>query len=153
MTKPLSSAASTEPANSNEWDEVPLKAYPLYDFASRRAFLSQVYWRGEDCLFEAVSHMWNSLKPSRDYRSAVILNAAGLTGSGKAAIMGMLKIFIAEGVATISPIPPPAHFDHLEQWNDAIKETTRLDEKALDEVLERWTYLINAQQPPSPVAS
>jgi hypothetical protein len=139
-------------ANSNEWDEAPLKAYPLHDFNYRRAFLSQVYWRGEDCLFEAVSHLWNSLKPPKDYRNALILHMSGFSGSGKAQLMAMLKSFVMEGVATISPIPPPAEFADLEQWNAAISETTKQDEKALGELVERWTYLLNAEQPPNRVA-
>lgn len=140
--------APFEAANSNEWDEVPLKAYPLHDFTYRREFLSQVYWRGEDCLFEAVSHLWNSLKPPKDYRSALILHTVGLSGSGKAAVLAMLKMFIGEGLDTISPIPPPADFADLPQWNAAICETTRRDEAALEEVFQKWTYLLNAEQPP-----
>jgi hypothetical protein len=149
MSKQQLSAAPFEAANSNEWDEIPLKAYPLHDFTYRREFLSQVYWRGEDCLFEAVAHLWNSLKAPKDYRSAFILHKAGFSGSGKAALMAMLKAFVLEGVGSISPIPPPADFEGLEQWNEAINETTKRDEAVLDEILERWTYLINGQQPPA----
>jgi hypothetical protein len=142
-------SGSLEAANSNEWDSVPLKAFPLHDFNYRRAFLFQVYWRGEDCLFEAVSHVWNSLKPPKNYSAACITNAAGFSGATKAALMQMLKAFIQDGVATIRLIPSPDDFTSLEEWNESIKQDSAREQADLDRILDQWTCLLNAQKQPS----
>jgi hypothetical protein len=69
---------------------VPFKQFPLCTNEGRLAFLDEYIFWGEERMFEAVSHLWDSLCEPKDVRCIGIGLAAGTGGIGKVALAKFL---------------------------------------------------------------
>jgi hypothetical protein len=64
----------------------------------RCGFLESYIWRGEPALFEAVSHIWDSLNEPKTERCILIGFASGTGGSGKWALAKFLRRALREAL-------------------------------------------------------
>lgn len=70
--------------SSNEEEVLPpLSSWPLQTALGREQFLRQFAWVGEEALFEAVAHVWDSLAEPRKLRSTRMGIAARSGGAGR----------------------------------------------------------------------
>ena len=89
------------------WEPDPplLTSFSLADPEQRADFLYQYCWYGEPLLLACVSHIWNSLAEPRELRCTLIGQACGAGGTGKMALVNMLKQMLAECnlIGTVMP--------------------------------------------------
>lgn len=87
MTKEEFKAWLAEP----DPEPAPPSAWPLTSNEGRCGFLEAYIWRGEEALFEAVSHIWKCLNHPKNERCIMIGALAGTGGSGKWALAKFLR--------------------------------------------------------------
>src|SRR5690348_8225051 len=75
----------------DEPQPIPFKNFPLCTNEGRKAFLEEYVFWGNDRLFEAVAHIWDSLNEPKDARCIGIGLASGTGGTGKSALAKFLK--------------------------------------------------------------
>ena len=126
--------------------EEPLESvtsFPLATVEGRRAFLHQFYWIGEEALFQAVSHVWDSLGEPREGRTIQMGLEAGTGRKGKAAIAKVLMKFLGEALASINPIPDREGYATLDEWHEASMATFHKDEADVAKLILLYSAILN----------
>lgn len=121
-----------------------LSSFSLNTHDGRRGFLHELFMRGYPALFEGVSHMWKLMEPPKQERCFGLGLAAGTGGTGKTALLNFLTRLIDEGLASSTPLPECDDFSSMSDWNDAVTESWRDDERRLSLVIERYAQLMVA---------
>lgn len=84
--------------DDDEFEPPMPSAYALCTNEGRCGFLEAYIWRGEDVIWEAVNHIWNSLNPPKALRCTLIGAAAESGGAGKAALINFLRKALREAL-------------------------------------------------------
>ncbi|MGZ2411014.1 hypothetical protein ACUXST_000411 [Sphingomonas sp. F9_3S_D5_B_2] len=121
-----------------ESPKTPLTCFPLHIPDGRKQFLAEFTRWGEPALFEAVGHLWNSLKPPKAFHAAAIAQAAGISGSGKSVLSKFLMTMLVEALSLSLPVPQPEAFESMEEWNVATIQTFAAEHAHHDDVIERY---------------
>lgn len=128
--------------------QIPVTAYPLHTTEGRERFLNQFAYVGTGSIFAAVSHVWKWLAPPRRANSIEIGMAAGTGGAGREAIRRVLMQFFEEIMAVeFQPIPPCSNYPTLDEWNVAAMATFTDCEKREQEVVQRYSKILNGGVP------
>lgn len=127
--------------------ELPLDAFDVSNTEERWRFLWRLSELGEEGLFIATSHVWNALAAPRGARCARMAEQAGLAGSGKTALYGVLKRFIEVFNEETAPpsLPDPKQFTSTDAWHEAVSAHFAAGDAAMSRVIDRWSALLNGE--------
>jgi hypothetical protein len=131
-----------------EPNTTPLNAYVLCHPDQLRSFLWRLSEIDEPGLLAAVSHLWDSLLPPREYHAALIGAAAGTGGGGKAALWKLLKAFLDDFNSIDTPdLPVLQDYASMDEWHAACMRHFGWIDEAADAVLSRYSALIALDVP------
>ena len=102
--------------------------YHLGTNEGRCGFVAAYFWRGEEVLFEAVNHAWNSLSEPRAMKCIYIGMFAGTGGSGKWALAKMLRHGLKEALS----------YDGRPPWGKPITDVHEFHAAATDYLTAYW---------------
>ncbi len=133
-----------------EWEPelTPLKSFPLCTGEGRRAFLWEFYLVGWDSLFQAVTHVWESLAEPQEVRCTLMGVAAGTGGTGKLALVKVLSQFLEDALSSIEPIPPRSDYDSLDAWHKASMATWQTDEARVGLLQKTYANILDGRIAP-----
>lgn len=100
-----------------EGEPIPLASFALHDPEQRRGFLREFCRIGEPRIFEAVSHIWSSLTEPQEDRCTVMGVVAGTGGTGKKALLRLLRACLEEVLEWDHPLPRPEECVSLDEWH------------------------------------
>jgi hypothetical protein len=160
-------ARTTEPSNSNltlaekvaaaiayeDPDPPTPSAWPLGSNEGRCGFLESYIWFGEVKLFEAVNHMWNSLREPKKLLSIHIGMYAGTGGSGKWALAKFLRRALRETLDYEGPAPWGQPYADIHEFHEAAMDYFAADRAHYERSIQKYADILNGEpgrhQPPS----
>ncbi|MFN2099617.1 hypothetical protein [Altererythrobacter sp. MF3-039] len=122
-----------------------LSSYHLHTAEWREAFLERLVAVGEPALLEATSRVYELLAEPKDYRSALIAKAAGVTGIGKIAILYTLQAFLDEWLQPTQPLPPPSSFEDVQSWHKAATRVWNSDSEREQWVVKKFAAVLDGK--------
>lgn len=102
-----------------EPEPVPLTLFPLCTNEGRKGFLEEYIFWGDERLFEAVAHIWDSLNEPKTARCNAVGLAAGTGGTGKSALAKFLKRALRAAIDYEVRPPWKMSYDGLEDLHRA----------------------------------
>jgi hypothetical protein len=127
------------------WEPPPadLTAFVLCNAEHRQEFLYQYCAQGEPALFTAVAHIWDSLAEPRELRCTLIGAACAAGGTGKMALVLMLRKLLAECLYDEEPMPRSDQFDDIDAWHQATMGYFEGDEQRMRIVCARYAGILD----------
>lgn len=143
-------AKSLPPDQWLEWvmwePEVPTpSAYHLGTHEGRCAFLDSFVWYGEEMLFEAVNHAWNSLSEPRALKCIYVGMYAGTGGSGKWALAKMLKQALREWLDFDGRPPWGEPVINIHEFHAAAMDFWAAQEAYHQTVIQKYADILNGE--------
>jgi hypothetical protein len=126
--------------------EVPgPSTYHLGSNEGRCAFFDSFIWYGEEKLFEAVNHAWNSLSEPRALKCIYIGMYAGTGGSGKWALAKMLKQALREWLDYDGTPPWLQPLEDIHQFHQAATDFWAAQEVYHQTVIQKYADILNGE--------
>ena len=120
-------------------------AWPLGSNEGRCGFVEAFCWFGEEVLFEAVNHAWNSLSEPRAMKCIYIGMYAGTGGSGKWALAQMLRQALREYL-DYEGSPPWGQPDlDIHQFHAAAMEFWAVQRTYHQRVCQKYADILNGE--------
>lgn len=119
--------------------------YHLGSNEGRCGFLSSYFWVGEDVLFEAVNHAWNSLSEPRKLKTIYIGMWAGTGGSGKWALAKMLRHALEEALSYDGEPPWEQPFDDIHVLHQAATDYFSADWAHYNRTIQKYADILNGE--------
>lgn len=119
----------------------------LGDEQQRQNFLWQYYAQGDEALFAAVNHIWNSLGGNRAAHCALVGSLSGTGGSGKAALALTLQQFLQECLAFNAELPRLADFPDVDSWHLACLKCWEDDAAHARAQCRRYSAFLDGRKP------
>ena len=131
------------------WEPPPidLTKFHLGTEEHRQQFLYQYQWQGDEVLFPAVAHIWDSLNGQRDGHCILIGALSGTGGNGRTALRKTLQKFLAECLDTPSVMPRLVDFASMDEWNAAVHRGWNADEDHVRALCERYSAILDGREP------
>jgi hypothetical protein len=131
-----------------ETKEIPLDSFYLGTPQGRVDFLWRLSELGEEGLWAATAHVWDSLASPKAYRTAAMAQAANVEGSGKVGLMSFLAKFLTDFEAETNPPPLPEPTDYIsaELWQQAVQRHFQVGEEAMLLVIDRYSTIMNGDE-------
>lgn len=131
-----------------QWDPPPvdLKTFHLGTEEHRQDFLYQYQWQGDDVLFTAIAHIWDSLEGEREAHCILVGLLSGTGGKGKTALRKTLQKFLAECLDTPTPaMPRMADFASMDEWNAAVRSGWNNDEAHVLKLCQQYSAILDGR--------
>ena len=150
----LASLKALSPEEFASWaawepEPVPLANFDLSSLQGRKDFLYEYYMTGETALFAAVAHVWAFLQHPKEARCTLMGLMSGTGGEGKTGLLLTLQQFLAEGLASIEPLPDSAGFNSPEAWNYAVGASFVHDEEKIQALCAQYSAILDGAPPPA----
>lgn len=129
-----------------------ITSYNLGDDQQRQAFLWQYYALGDNALFAAVNHIWNSLGGNRAAHCALVGSLSGTGGGGKAALALTLQQFLHECLAFNAELPRIKDYPDVDSWHLACLKSWEDDAAHARAQCRRYSAILDGQLPPDVAA-
>jgi hypothetical protein len=130
---------------SEEPQPIPFKTFPLCTDEGRKAFLEEYVFWGNDRIFEAVSHIWDSLVEPKTLRCIGIGLVAGTGGTGKAALAKFLKKALRAALANPEPMPWGPDYPSLDEYHEAAMRYFASDRDYYERAIQHYADLLVAK--------
>lgn len=121
-----------------------LSSFLLHSQEWREAFLERLVAIGEPGLLEAVTRVYALLEEPKDYHCAVIAQAAGVTGSGKLAILKTLQAFLDEWLQPPGTMPFFREGQSLEAWHETAMQAWSAENEREVWVVQKYAAALNS---------
>jgi len=125
------------PPNPSEW--------PLGTNEGRCGFLESYIWFGEEKLFEAVNHIWNSMREPRKLLSIYIGMYAGTGGSGKWALAKFLRRALRETLDYEGPTPWERTYSTIDDFHCAAMDYFAADRAHYERSIQKYADILNGE--------
>lgn len=122
-----------------------LSSYLLHTPEWREAFLERLVAVGEPALLEAASRVYDLLAEPKAYYCALIAKAAGVSGTGKVALVTTLQAFLDEWLQPTPPLPPASPGQGLSEWHAAATQVWRSESEREAWVVKKFAAALNGQ--------
>lgn len=132
-------------ANETPWGP-RLSSYHLHTQEWRQAFLERMVAVGEPALLEATARVYDLLEEPKEYRCALIAQGAGVTGSGKIAILNTLRAFLDEWLMQPA-LPSPGSMGALRDWHRAAMQVWTSEQGREKWVIWKFATALNGELP------
>ena len=119
--------------------------YHLGSNEGRCAFLDSFIWYGEDKLFEAVNHAWNSLAHPRPVKCIYIGMWAGTGGSGKWALAKVLKQALREWLDYDVKMPLGERYSNIHDYHAAATDFWAAQAVYHQGVIQKYADILNGE--------
>jgi hypothetical protein len=120
-------------------------AWPLGSNEGRCGFLEAFIWYGEEKLFEAVNHAWNSLSEPKAIKCVYIGMYAGTGGSGKWALAKMLRQALREWLDYDGHPPWEQPVTDIDQYHRAAMDFWAAEEVYHQRVIQNYADILNGE--------
>lgn len=132
-----------------DWEPPPIlmNSFDLSVDEQRQRFLYQYQWKGDQVLFPAVAHIWNSLEGQRGGHCILVGLLSGTGGKGKNALRLTLQQFLADCLDGPDMIPKAAEFGSLEEWNRAVQNQWSGEEERVLALCARYSAILDGRCP------
>lgn len=143
---------SSELSPKGAEEGAPLSSFIVSSPEGRSGFLWRLSEIGEEGLLAATSHVWNALALPKAARCTKMALSLGSGGTGKKALYGVLKLFLAEFEVAFDPPPLPEreYFQSDEEWHAAIAVHFASGDAAAEAVIKKFSAVLNGEEPPVP---
>jgi hypothetical protein len=130
--------------DSLDEDPPPPSAYPLHTDEGRRGFLEAYIWRGE-ALFESVNHIWKLLYPPKAQRCTLMGLAAGTGGTGKMALVHLLRRALRESLDNdlVQPGSNGEYYASIDEFHEASMAFFAADRAHYQKAIQKYADILN----------
>ena len=134
-------------------EPVAFASFDLRWAVGREAFLEEYLAWGTERLFEAVAHIWTSLAPPKATRCTLMGVAAGTGGTGKLALVHLLRRLVPEALGSGIEMPHSKDFGSAAEWHAAAMLSMKADHDHFDLTITTYAHILNGDQPGSNTGS
>ena len=125
------------PPRPSEW--------PLGSNEGRCGFLESYIWFGEEALFEAMSHIWNSMRKPKNTLCVYIGMYAGTGGSGKWALAKFLRRALRESLDYDGQAPWGQQYPTVDRYHEAAMDYFAADMAHYYRTIQKYADILNGE--------
>ena len=123
-----------------------VSSFPLHTSEWREAFLERLMEAASLAEFEATSRVYDLLLQPKKFHCAAMAKLAGVPGSGKVAILNVLRAYMDEWVGPpMQSLPPISDFDTMDDWNAHVHAGWASENARERWVVKKYAAILNGE--------
>lgn len=148
--RPTEAAPSRATAPGLAVEKRPIDSFDVSEKAGRLGLLWNLYEHYQEAgALLAVNHIWGALGRPKGKRCEAMAHRLGLSGSGKQALVNVIKRFLQEALygVEIPDLPDRSAFEDADAWSSACLQHFNHVRSLIGEVVERYEAVLDGHDP------